>query len=453
MAGAAERSDPVPRPPRMTPTRPTLLCSLAFAAACAESTESPAPPSGADHTVTDSAGVRKVVNAGPLWGPGEGWRIGEEPSLTLGAIDDPGPQLFHRIEGVTRLGDGTIVVLDGGSGQLRAFDSTGRHLWSAGSWGVGPGDLQRGDGVPQDLYLSRLEGDTLQIENWTNRIRRGPDGTLVDHGRVSRTALESRGLRRADACSLNRFPAFVGDDILACRAADIPRTPNRAVTERIVLIRKPWTMDRADTIGTFFVWDGWMEANPARLVRSPLGPRGGVQVSGREPRLLYSRNDAYRIEIRDFRTGRLSMIVERRGAPKTALTEFQIELALRWGPNHPDVRATLRADDERFSVPDSLSIARGHSFDELGYLWVGRAPAGDDRGVLIEVTGPDGSPMGTMRTYSGLHDVFGPDGIYLGTVKLPHDLDNLEIGPDYVLGVTRNDLGVEFVRLFNLDRG
>ena len=212
-------------------------------------------------------------------------------------------------------------------------------------------------------------------------------------------------------------------------------------------------MDRADTIGTFFLGDGWMEANPRRLVRSPLGPRGRVWISGPDPKLLHSRNDVYRIEVRDYPTGGLSMIVGRRGAPRTALTAFQIELALRWGPNHPDVRARLRADDDRFSVPDSLAIARHHFFDALGYLWVLRAPAGDDDGVLIEVTGPDGSLMGTMRTHSGLHDVFRPDGRYLGTVKAPHGLDKVEIGRDYVLGVARNDLGVEFVQVFGLDRG
>lgn len=394
-----------------------------------------------------------VLNSAPLWGPGEGWRISEEPLVTVGVVDGEAEQMLHRVEGVTRLSDGTIVVLDGGSGQLRALHSAGRHLWSAGSWGEGPGELQRGEGVPQDLHLSRLKGDTLQIENWMNRIRWSPHGKLVDHRSVSPAALASLGLRRLDDCWLNRTRSFVGDDIVACRTEDISQTRSGPVSERITLIRIPWTVDAADTIGTFFVRDGWMEANPRRLVRSPLGPRGRVSISGLQPRILHSRNDAYRIEVRDYLTGKLLMVIERQGAPRTALTPFQIELALRWGPHPPDVRATLRVDDDRFSVPDSLAIARHHFFDALGYLWVLRAPAGDDDGVLIEVTGPDGSLMGTMRTNSGLHDVFRPDGRYLGTVKLPHGLDKIEIGPDYVLGVARNEIGVEIVRMFGLDRG
>lgn len=147
------------------------------------------------------------------------------------------------------------------------------------------------------------------------------------------------------------------------------------------------------------------------------------------------------------------MIIERQAEPRLALTPFQIELALRWGPNPPDVRTTLRADDDRFSVPASLSIISDLYFDALGFLWVLRAPAADDEGVLIEVDGPDGSAMGTMRVSSGLHDVFRPDGRYLGTVKVPHGLENIEIGRDYLLGVIRDNLGVEFVQMFDLDRG
>ena len=426
--------------------------ALAFAAACSDSTETRTPPRN-DASVTDSAGVRMVLNLTPLWNRGEGWTITVEPLVTVGAAETDVAHMLHRVEGVTRLSDGTIIVLDGGSGQLRAFDSAGHHLWSAGSWGEGPGELQRAENAPQNLYLSRLKGDTLQIENWMNRIRWSPDGKLVDHQSVSPAALALLGLRRLDDCWPNRTRSFVGDDIVACRTEDISQTRSGPVSERITLIRIPWTVDAADTIGTFFVRDGWMEANPRRLIRSPLGPRGRVAISGLPPRILYSRNDAYRIEVSDYHTGKLLMVIERQGAPRTALTPFQIELALRWGPHPPDVRATLRADDDRFSVPDSLAIARHHFFDALGYLWVLRAPAGDDDGVLIEVTGPDGSVMGTMRTYSGLHDVFRPDGRYLGTVKVPQGLDKIEIGRDYVLGVARNDLGVEIVQMFGLDRG
>ena len=85
--------------PRMKSARACVAWSLLLASACSEGGESPSPPSASGSSVTDSAGVRQVSNAEPPWGPGEGWRIGAEPLLKLGAVDAPGAQLFHRIEG------------------------------------------------------------------------------------------------------------------------------------------------------------------------------------------------------------------------------------------------------------------------------------------------------------------------------------------------------------------
>ncbi len=143
-------------------------CLWFLLAACSDGGE---PPPSTGTVVTDSAGVRMVANAGPLWNPGEEWRLTPEPLLSLGVVaDTPLVQQFHRIEGLTRLTDGTIVVLNSGSGEVRAFDSSGRHLWSAGGLGQGPGEVS-GDGWKT---LQRLSGDTLLIRSGLSRITRGP---------------------------------------------------------------------------------------------------------------------------------------------------------------------------------------------------------------------------------------------------------------------------------------
>lgn len=64
----------------------------------------------------------------------------------------------------------------------------------------------------------------------------------------------------------------------------------------------------------------------------------------------------------------------------------------------------------------------------------------------------------TRRDYT---IVFRPDGAYLGTVQLPPDLHGpgmidllgVEIGADYVLGITWDEWGVELVRMYGLERG
>lgn len=390
--------------------------------------------------------VPVVVSSNPVWQSGEGWRVTPEPLLTLGVVDTPLPQQFHRVDGVTRLSDGTIVVLDSSSGQLRAFDSSGRHLWSAGSLGQGPGEI-RGDGRKS---LIRLQGDTLLIKSGRNRIRRGPHGMLVDH-----EVENISGLGGYDRCSglTTPPPDDTAPRLARCLRTRRLRIPGPWISETTV-IRVASDPIRIDTIATFFIEDGWTTEDPRLTIRSPLGPKGKIRFSDDRRTLLYARNDAYRIDFWNLTTGTLSMVVERL-TPRRVRTEVEVVMAVRWGFNPEPVRAVLRADDERLSVVDSLSIAEDFFLDALGFLWVRRSPSPlhGDEGIPQEIFTPDGAEkIGVERLPSGLHDVFRPDGIYLGTVKLPHDLWNIEVGPDYVLGVAFDEIGIELVRMFGLDR-
>lgn len=392
---------------------------------------------------TDSVGVRQVISASPLWDSGEGWHLTPEPLLSLGGVDAPFAQQFHHIEGVTRMSDGTIVVLNTASGQLRAFDSGGNHLWNAGGLGSGPGEMTNHQGK----RLLRLPDDTLMVISGNYWITFDPDGKLVDH----RMEPEEDGCRRL------RIPA-IGDRYLTCgrtRSDGVPGPWTRENT--IVRIAQ----DRVDSLGPFFMGDGWQSRST--WIRSPLGPKGKVRFAPGEPTLLYARDDAYRIEFWDLAAGRLSMVVERL-TPRVARSEADILLELRWGINDPAVRPTLRADDDRLSVADSLSIVNNFFLDELGFLWVRRSPApGEgDEGIPREWFTPDSMErIGVVWDPSGLHDVFRPDGVYLGTVQLPPDLRGpgiidpmgVEIGADYVLGITRDEWGVEHVTMFGLERG
>jgi len=49
--------------------------------------------------------------------------------------------------------------------------------------------------------------------------------------------------------------------------------------------------------------------------------------------------------------------------------------------------------------------------------------------------------------------VSSPAGEFLGLVGMPPAIEVLEIGADYVLGLHRDELGVEYVQYFRLHRG
>ena len=418
-------------------------------------------PPAAAYRATDSVGVRLVVSNEPLWASGEGWGLSLEPLLTLGALDTPLVQQFHEIRGATRLGDGTVVALDGGSGELRAFDRSGRHRWTAGGRGDGPGEIHR----QQDHrpFLHRHTGDTLEVDNGWDRLRFGPRGELLDHSRLGIARLKELGNHHVGRCAQGR--SYFMELILICQTDNHPPQPGgrRWTTSYETVTQIPRTLDRVDTLGTFFLSQRWEARLPppypsglTALLPSPLGPAGKLWVGGRErPKLLYARNDAYRIEVWDLLDATLQMVV-RRHAPRRARTEAEVFARIRHGPILEPLRSQVSLTDDRWSVADSLSIAESFFLDDLGFLWVRRLPADDDEGRRWDVPARPGSdaPSGhVVWLSSGLHDVFRPDGAYLGTVKLPHELEVTEVGEDYVLGVTRDEMGVEYIRLYRLERG
>lgn len=449
---------------RLGPASLTAWCLVLAAWGCSEDVE---PPPAPGYIATDSAGVRKVVNNEPLWGAEEGWQLTPEPLLTLGVVDTPFAQQFHEIRGVTRLGDSTIVVLNSGSAELRAFDYSGRHLWSAGGRGDGPGEMGRQQ--DQRPRLQRLAGDTLEVDNGWQRIRFGPGGELLDHRRLDFARLHQEvGRYYVGSCPEGR--SYFKELIVVCPTGDgLPQPGRRWESSQTTVMQIPWTLDRVDTVGTFFRHEKWETSVPLPLPPplpaertmqrpAPLGPKGRLWIGGRpQLRLLYARNDAYRIEVWDLLDATLSMVIERR-TPRRTRTEAEIFVAVWRGLlmlREPDP-SELSLTNGRQPVVDSLSIAESFFLDDLGFLWVRRLPVGDDEGRRWEVLAPPDykEPSGwVVPLPSGLHDVFRPDGVYLGTVKLPHDLDVMEIGPNYVLGVARDELGVEYVQLYGLDRG
>jgi len=48
--------------------------------------------------------------------------------------------------------------------------------------------------------------------------------------------------------------------------------------------------------------------------------------------------------------------------------------------------------------------------------------------------------------------VFDREGVFVARVHMPPRLNILEVGDDYVLGLARDDIDVEHVRLYRLEK-
>ncbi len=144
--------------------------------------------SAAPMTVRDSAGVTIVESMAPQWQPGEEWQVDPVPLLDLGG-GEGGPAFeFDVVAGTLRLDDGSVVVADFQSREIRRFAPDGSVMWISGREGDGPGEYNRVRNV------ARYRGDSLLVfDFWIGRATiLGTDGQV---GRTFRLGVTGRSDR------------------------------------------------------------------------------------------------------------------------------------------------------------------------------------------------------------------------------------------------------------------
>ena len=120
------------------------------------------PSGNADYQVTDSAGVRLVMNGGQgAWAPGESWQFEED--LRIESPEDEAGRQFGIIAGVAVNSRGDIFLLDRSVPNIQHFDSNGSYLGTIGGPGEGPGQFGR---MVAELLVGA--GDTLAVPDLGN---------------------------------------------------------------------------------------------------------------------------------------------------------------------------------------------------------------------------------------------------------------------------------------------
>lgn len=90
----------------------------------------------------DSAGVRIIEALRPVWGDSSLWSIDPDPIVDLTLSGTGTSHEFFRVRDVKQRPDGTVVVADRGSQEVRLYSSQGEFLGSAGGVGDGPGEFR-----------------------------------------------------------------------------------------------------------------------------------------------------------------------------------------------------------------------------------------------------------------------------------------------------------------------
>jgi len=383
---------------------------------------------GADGTaagpvIRDSAGIRIVEHPLPVSTTGPAWRLADVPLLDLGGLEGPDATQFFEIGDGTLLPDGGFVLAGFGSHDLRRFGPDGRHLWTAGREGDGPGEFEgltsvtagpgdtlfaydfrqrrvshwapdgtfldsrplegvEGSGFP---FVERLLPDGRAVYTWRTF---GVDG-LPPEGEIRRDTIEVRVAvpGHGEVTRIGRFP---GPEMLIMRQSEtaqgvrlISGSPPFARSTHVAATPDAvWVGDGAEPVVRRFGYDGALEV----LVRLPFAARPVDQAMVR------------------------------------AGLAAQLERA-----EDQEERDLARQRWEELPLPDALPFFEALETDAEGNLWVRAFQA----------------PNEESRTWI----VLSPDGTWLGSLSMPDRYGPLAIGRNTLLARYADELDVEHVQL------
>ncbi len=396
-----------------------LAALLALACGDVDSSGASGMPEAPDTRTPDSTGVLIVENPRPPDGSRLGWRIGPEVAVSIGRLEGEDPYLLYGATDATRLSDGRIVVVNLPTLELRVFDEAGTHLDTWGGQGEGPNEFEG-----PITEIARLPGDTVMV--WDQRY---PIVSVVDPtGEVARrfevqelTELRGDGMRpvavlRDGSILTSPTPGFasMAGDSVAVELRDAEGGLKGSLGTHLGMERH-FDVENLTIYNVIF---------GRRLVRQAWGDLS-----------IVTQNTRY--EIRVFaQDGSLARIVRREHVtrpPTDADVEGYIEARVSRIAD-PETQASER---ERFApvpVSDHLPAFASMMADGLDHLWVEEyeAPGEELPGVIW--------------------CVFDPDGEVLGFVETPEGLLIYEIGEDYILGLARDEMDVEFIQVWPLER-
>ncbi|MGD2155049.1 MAG: 6-bladed beta-propeller [Gemmatimonadales bacterium] len=360
-------------------------------------------------TVTDSAGVRITVSADSARSFAE---VEPQPVLSLGGPDAAGPTQFHRIQNVEVGPSGRLWVVDGGSAEVRIFAPDGSHWKTIGGRGEGPGEFTR------IRLLGSFGGDSVAV--WDDANARL---TVFDSaGELARTASVASG----DALAPRAFDVFGDGSVLA----QVPRqlsadslVPGRLLADTVRLVRIDLDSATAEPLvqvrGPVWVWTG------RGLIPIPFTINAGFDLYDESVHIVAGPE----FRVRVFEGGRLSEVYGVARDPRAVTEE--------------DVTAYRAFVDEfipESQRPDYLSVLDSEYRPRVLPAY-SRFLLSADGNVWAQVYSADFLASATW-------DVYGPGREWLGQVGTPEGFAVTTVTGDKLVGVWRDDSGVEYVRVY-----
>ena len=389
------------------------------------------PATLAAQSVRDSAGARVVTNTRPTWSAAQRLRLSSRPTLVIG--DRAGdPYEFTAISGAFFLSDGRILVADGGSNELRMFSANGTHVQSFGRRGDGPGEFRRLHSV------QRLAGDTIAVLHEMSSLSRFTSGGTY----LSRTNELTSGMIKPGAVIKSVQLALNGSARLVISMPWDPPTQGAGVEFDARALHEVVSGTAAATrsLGELPVMRA--SANADGASKPWLGAEAVYASDG--SRFCRGYGTSYTLTCYTA-AGVTTLIIRRAWQPPNVSRQQFVQFTDAWLSRWSKATGAARDDArrEQLDMPyfKTLPAFSALLLDRVGRLWA-RTPASIDAAVA-----------GSLNDYAigaSLWSVFDARGVWLGDVTMPARFSPLDVGADYVLGVMRDDDGVQTVVRYSL---
>ena len=391
-----------------------LLATLIVVIGCGDAP--PMPPA-----VRDSAGVTIVENFGPTWERDEGWTLSETPTVNIGDSARGEDYVFDRVIGALRLSDGTIVVANSGTHEVRWYDGSGaasvRINFSGLDWigRYGNESVIAHDGL--NLRTSIFAGDgTLQRSSSLIMTFQAPPGAVRGVFADS-SLLVVRGAR-------HWIRAMQGQP-------DAPQGLRRGPT-----LAFRYTSDDGSFLNGLGSYSGSEQifrtgrTQIVHVTARPFGRNTAMATAGNN--LYVGTQDTYEIRVVNNLDSLKTIVrLERENAPVTQ-EDIDRYKSPRLANVHSRERAAREARLDSLPFPETMPAYSTFLVDTEGNLWVA-----------------DHRPFGNEQP---VWTVFDPSFRMLGTVETPLGLTVFDIGSDYVLGRWQEPGEGESIRVYALEK-
>jgi hypothetical protein len=340
--------------------------------------------------------------------------------VSVGVVEGDPNQEFDRVVTPFLMSDGRLIVPVAGARSIRVFDERGSFSYNLGSEGAGPGEFR-------SLNAAWARGDTIEaLDDRLRRITR-----FIPGGSVEVVDL------RSEVRDLSAVAGPIPEGWIAGGVAvgDVGRR------DSIVLRWFDRTGADRGAVGTV---EGYARYHTAFLTGpEPLSPRPMLQVTGGRAHIAESLTPAIRVLTP-------AGVLDREIAwqPETAQTARDVlTLVIDSAVSRaPEGRAeTLRRHLEASEVPDRLSVFWKFIVDDDSFIWIRSFEPLKHAAALGGLSLAGGGAGGRWS-------ILSPDGNVVGTIEVPADLEVVSITSGAVVGIARDALGVESVRVHRLER-